>query len=105
MRVRTPQQFNVPELLKHDYIFVTKQGLIDLEEILEQRKFNYFRNRKAASDDSIARSQYKLMDVYEREIIRPILEADEIEGYDEEKPLVVQSESLKGYIDDLHKLQ
>ena len=43
----------MPDLLKHDYIFVTKQGLIDLEEILEQRKFNYFRNRKAASDDAI----------------------------------------------------
>ena len=95
----------MPDLLKHDYIFVTKQGLIDLEEILEERKFNYFRNRKAASDDAIERSQYNVMDVYEREIIRPILEAEEIEGYDEDKPLVVQSESLKGYIDDLQKLQ
>ena len=66
----------MPDLLKHDYIFVTKQGLIDLEEILEQMKFNYFRNRKAASDDAIERSQYKVMDVYEREIIRPILEAE-----------------------------
>ena len=51
------------------------------------------------------RAQHKLTDVYEREIIRPILDADEIEGYDEEKPLVLQSESLRGYIDDLHKLQ
>jgi len=43
----------VPDLLKHDYIFVTKQGLIDFEDILEDRKVNYFRNRKVASQAAI----------------------------------------------------
>lgn len=50
VRVKTPQQFHVPDLLKHDYVFVTKQGLIDLENILETRHANYFRNRKVATD-------------------------------------------------------
>ena len=49
VRVRTPQSFKVPDLLRHDYIFVTKQGLIELEGVLESRKANYFRNRKAAT--------------------------------------------------------
>ena len=101
VRVRSPQALNVPDLLKHDYIFVTKQGLIDLEQVLEQRRFNYFRNRKVATEDAVQRSQHKVTDVYEREIIRPILEAEEFDGYDEDRPLVIQSESLKGYIDDL----
>ena len=50
------------------------------------------------------KAQHKLIDPYEREIIRPILEAEEIEGYDDEAQLSVHSESLKGYVDDLNRL-
>lgn len=56
IRVKSPGQFHVPDLLKHDYIFVTKQGLIDLETIMESRKDNYFRNRKVASEGAIERA-------------------------------------------------
>lgn len=105
IRVKTPGQFNVPDLLKHDYIFVTKQGLIELEDIIEQRFANYYRNRKVASEGTIARAQHKAIDHYEREIIRKIIDAESIEGYEDDKPLAIQSESLKGYVDDLYRLQ
>ena len=105
VRVKSPQQFHVPDLLKHDYIFVTKQGLIDLEAILESREGNYYRNRKVATLEGTRRSQDKLLDPFEREIIKPILESDSLEGYDDDLPLVIQSESLKGYVDDLYRMQ
>ena len=95
----------MPDLLKHDYIFVTKQGLIDLEAIIEKRHESYFRNRKMATQSAVERAQHKLTDVYEREIIRPILDAEELEGYNDDLPLSIQSESLKTYVDDLHRLQ
>ena len=105
VRVKTPQQFHVPDLLRHDYVFVTKQGLIDLEDIIESRQNNYYRNRKVSTPENAQRAQSKLLDVYEREIIRPILEAEELEDYNDDLPLVIQSESLKGYVDDLYKMQ
>ena len=104
IRVKTPGKFNVPDLLKNDYIFVTKQGLIDLENIIEGRQSNYFRNRKVASESSIERAQNKVTDHFEREIIKPILEAEKFEGYDDDLPLAIQSETLKSFVDDLHKL-
>ena len=97
--------FNVPDLLKHDYIFVTRQGLIDLEDTLAKRETNYYRNRKRASEAAIMRAQAKTMDKFERDIIKPILESEEIEGYDDNLPLSIQSESLKSYVDDLQRLQ
>ena len=102
--MKTPSKFNVPDLLKHDYIFVTRQGLIDLEKIIEDRQTNYFRNRKVATESSIQRAQSKVTDRFEREIIRPILDTEELEGYDDDLPLAIQSESLKSYVDDLHRL-
>ena len=89
VRVKTPQSFHVPDLLKHDYVFVTKQGLIDLENILEARQANYFRNKKSATAYTIQQSQGKVAYEYEREIIRATLDADSIEGYDDEKPLSI----------------
>ena len=99
-------EFNVPDLLKNDYIFIPKQGLIDFEEVLQSRKDNYFRNRKVSRPEHIAHVIDKKMDVYEKHIIRPILKGDEkaLEGYDDEKPVSLLSESLKGYIEDLQKI-
>ena len=105
VRVKNPQQFNVPDLLKSDYIFVTKQGLIDLEEILDSRMTNYFRNKKVASEKSIIRAQDKVIDTFEKEIIRPIIDPETLENYDDSLPLAIQSEALKGYVDDLQRLQ
>ena len=34
VRVKRPEEFHVPDLLKNDYIFIPKQGLIDFEEVL-----------------------------------------------------------------------
>ena len=42
---------------------------------------------------------------YEYDIIRPILDNEQIEGYDDELPLQLQTPSLKTYIDDLHMMQ
>ena len=47
------------------------------------------------------------MDDYEKHIIKPILSGKKsaMKGYDDSKPVSLLSESLKGYIDDLKKLQ
>ena len=42
---------------------------------------------------------------YEHDIIKPILESDTIEGYDDNVPLQLQTSTLKSYIDDLHQMQ
>ena len=103
IRVQTPGLFHVPDLLRNDYIFTTKQGLIELEEILELRHFNCYRNRKIATNDAIMRAQSKKIDPFEKEIIRKIIDAEELDG--DNVPLSIQSETLKSYVDDLNRLQ
>lgn len=105
IRVQKAAKFSVPDLLRNDYIFITRQGLIELEEQIERRNANYFRNRKVASESAIVRAQGKRMDPYEKEIIRKIVDAEEIAGFDDKKKLAVHSETLKSYVYDLRQLQ
>lgn len=104
IRVQRAGKFSVPDLLRNDYIFVTRQGLIDLEQSIERRHENYFRNRKVATQAAIEKAQNKRMDPYEKEIIRKIIDAENVDGFDDRKPLSIQSESLKRYVQDLSKL-
>lgn len=107
VRVKRPMEFHVPDLLRNDYIFIPKQGLIDFEEVLQSRHDNYFRNRKISRPEYIQSVIEKNTDEFEKHIIRPILSGDEkaLEGYDDDKPVTLLSESLKGYIEDLQRLQ
>ena len=73
LHVKKPMEFNVPDLLKNDYILISKQGLIDFEEILESRRDNYFRNKKVSRESWIEHIKDKKMDDYEKHIIQPIL--------------------------------
>lgn len=90
LKIRAPQEFNVPDLLMADYIFMTRQGLQELETILEQRQSNYFRNRKVSTPERIEAIKQKRMNPYERDIMLPILESEF-----EDKPLELQSPTLK----------
>ena len=45
-----PKQVHVPSLLRSDYVFISKQGLMDLEGILEARAQNYYRNKKIPTE-------------------------------------------------------
>lgn len=56
------------------------------------------------TEEGKLRMANKKRDPYVREIIKPILEAEEPEFNDEEL-LTIQSESLRSYIDDLRRLQ
>ncbi len=38
VNLKSPQEFNVPDMLLADYVFVTKQGIAELESILESRE-------------------------------------------------------------------
>jgi hypothetical protein len=100
-----PQQFNVPDLLNSEYIFITKDGLIELESVLDARFVNLYRNRKVPDEASMERHRLKRLDPFEEDIIKPILEAEELEGYSDNLPLDLQSETLKNYIEDLKALQ
>ena len=74
-------------MLRNDYILCTKQGLIDLEHIIESRIANNYRNKKIPRAERIEEKREKYFDSYDNEIIKPILESDEIEDYDDDLPL------------------
>ena len=38
VNLKSPQEFNVSDMLLADYVFVTKQGILELEKILESRE-------------------------------------------------------------------
>lgn len=99
-----PRQVHVPSLLRSDYVLISKQGLIDLENIIEAREANYYRNRKVPSLAHQEIKKLKKMAPFEQEIIKPILESEHIEGYDDNVPLQLQTPTLKSYIDDLHQM-
>lgn len=77
---------------------------------MENKESNLFRNRKVPReklpyDDIIKPAilrQKKKHDYFEEDIIKGILEREEWE--DEDKPMAVFSESLKGYVKDLQNL-
>lgn len=105
LEVKNAQQLNVPDLLKSDYIFVTKQGLMELENVLESREKNAYRNKKVPSEQSVSRQLSKRTDKFIQNIIKPITEAEEIDRYDDNLPLYLQTEALKSYVDELRKTQ
>ena len=106
-----PHQFHVPSILKNDWIFATVKGLQELELLIENKESNLYRNKKVPReklpyDDLIKPAilrQQKKHDHFEEDIIKGILEREEWE--DEEKPLQIFSETLKGYIKDVQVLQ
>ena len=79
--------------------------------LIENKEDNLYRNRKVPRaklpyDDIIKPSilrQQKKHDYFEEDVIKGILEREEWE--DENKPLEVFSESLKGYFKDVQNLQ
>lgn len=51
LNVTNPQTFNIIPIMKADWIFITVQGLKDLEMLLENREQNLFRNRKVPREE------------------------------------------------------
>ena len=97
--------------MKNDWIFATVKGLQDFELLMDNKEQNLFRNRKVPReklpyDDLIKPAilrQQKKHDYFEEDIIKGILEREEWQ--DEDKPLEIFSESLKGYIHDVKQIQ
>lgn len=95
-------------IVKNDWIFATVKGLQELEMMIENRETNLFRNRKVPREtlpfDNILglsiKRQQKKFDHFEENIIKAILEKEEME----DKPLELVTKSLKGYVKDLHLL-
>jgi hypothetical protein len=82
--LRNPQQLHVPDLVKSDLIFLTKEGLQQYEEILQSRHMNYYRNRKVPRTEELPSEKYlgsftagkNLNPIYES-IVRPTFEHSE----------------------------
>ena len=106
-----PHQFHLPSMMKNDWIFATVKGLQELELLIENKEANLYRNKKVPReklpfDDLIKPAvlrQQRKHDHFEEDIIKGILEREEWE--DEDKPLKIFSESLKGYVKDVKELQ
>lgn len=102
--LRRPNEFALPDMLTMDRIFITKDGLSGLEEILEARHKNAYRNKKIPHPDvDIDELREARRDSFERNIIRPIRDSVEIEDIDDDKPLELLTPTLKTYIDDLRQ--
>jgi hypothetical protein len=71
-------------MLLADYVFLTKESMLELESVLEKRADNYYRNRKVARPEHIEKVKAKKMDRFERDIMMPILQAETSE-VDEKK--------------------
>jgi hypothetical protein len=71
-------------MLLADYVFLTKESMVELESVLDKRADNYYRNRKVSRPEHIEKVKAKKMDRFERDIMLPILEADSLE-VDEKK--------------------
>ena len=95
----------MPDLLRNDYFFITRKGLEDFEAVLAQRRSKYFGNRRQITEKQIQYSQAKMLDPSVRDIIKPFIENEELEGFDDELPLSIQTDSLKNYIDELQTMQ
>jgi len=97
--------------LTNDWIFATTKGIEELEMVLENRDSNLFRNRKVPREslgyDEILSPQIRLKetkrDHFDEDIIKSILEREDAGDLDN-KPLEIVTESLRGYIHDLHEL-
>lgn len=106
-----PFEFHLPAIMKNDWIFATVKGLQELEMVLENKGSNLFRNRKIPREklpyDDILKPaiqrQQKKHDHFEEDILRGVLEREEWE--DENKPLQIFSQSLKGYVKEVKELQ
>lgn len=105
LKLKSAQKFHVPDLLNNDYVFITKQGLVELEEVIGARHANAFRNKKKASDETIEKWKERKIDPFDKKIIKPIVEAESLEGYDDSKPVDITTAALRKYIADLSKMQ
>jgi large subunit ribosomal protein L4 len=85
--LKKASEFNVPELLRSDFVFMTKQGLQEIEMVIEKREGNYFRNKKTTRPEIIAAKQAKRKDTFVSQIMEPILEQGELENFDDSVPL------------------
>jgi len=100
LQLRRPSEFKLPDMLTYDRIFITKDGLAGIEEILEAREKNAYRNKKIPHPDvDIDELREKRRDSFERNIIRPIRDAEDVD----DKPLELLTPTLKTYIDDLRQ--
>lgn len=95
----------MPDLLTNDYIFITKQGLKDLEETLSARKDNYFRNKKMATERAIARWKELKTDPFTKKIINPIVAPRKLNGFSDKKQVDVTTDALRQYLRDFSKMQ
>ena len=56
--IKTPQEFHVPSLLRSDLIFMTKEGLTQLEEIIVSRHANLYRNKRVPRQEELLSEKY-----------------------------------------------
>ena len=117
--VATPQQFNIQQMMHSDLIFMTKDGLSQLEEIIDSRLLNLYRNRKVPRTEPLPSEKYlgkfgskKSQHLEWHDIIKPTLEDERFgelfEGSSQEDgkvDLEIFTPSLQQYLDDLRALQ
>lgn len=93
-------------MLKSDLVFMTKTGLQQLEEVIEGRTANRYKNRKVPAQEELpykqyigshqSRRQYRKERVY-KEIIKPVLEHEDLVGV-EDRQLEIFTPAVQKYL-------
>uniref|UniRef100_A0A7S3IXP3 Uncharacterized protein n=1 Tax=Strombidium inclinatum TaxID=197538 RepID=A0A7S3IXP3_9SPIT len=109
LSVFNPQQIHVPQLVWSDIIFMTREGLEQLEIVMEGRTTNAFRNRTVPLEEPSAYRQFigeykskkNQHPAYEQIIAPTQEELAEVE----EGELELFTPSLQSYLQELEKVQ
>ena len=86
VKVKNPEEFSIPNIMRADKIFVTKDGLRDLEIILNGRKTNLFRNKSVPMEleykKFLKTKEPKLVrkNPFYHKVIKPTAASPELEG-------------------------
>ena len=101
-------------MLTSDLVFMTKDGLNQLEEVIESRVINLYRNKKVPREQKVL-PYHKYIPMYNPKsrqdpdwtnIIKPTLENEEFqESLQQEHDMELFTPSIKNYLYDLKQLQ
>ena len=113
INVKNPQQFHIVDMLKSDIIFMTKDGLNQLEEVIESRITNLYRNKKVPREQKELpyhkyiplHSPKSRQDPDWTNIIKPTLENPAFQkALQKEHKMELFTPSIKNYLHDLKEL-
>mmetsp|Transcript_5055 Transcript_5055/g.8619 ORF Transcript_5055/g.8619 Transcript_5055/m.8619 type:complete len:178 (-) Transcript_5055:24-557(-) len=112
LTVKNPQQLNVPDLVRNDKVFLTSQGLQELEEVIRCRDENLYRNRKVPTKEPLSYKRFigeykpkRWENPVYNNIIKPAREEPVLAKLESPENLEVFTPSVNQYLEDLKQFR